>query len=62
LIKVDDPAKFERAVETALQLGYRHFDIAYTYQNERNLGNVLSKWISTGKIKREQLFINTKVI
>jgi len=58
---VDDLSVFESTVNTALEIGYRHFDIAYNYKNEAHLGNVLKKWFDDGKIKREDLFITTKV-
>jgi len=48
-------------VEKALEVGYRHFDTAYNYLNEQFLGNVLKRWLDSGKIKREELFITTKV-
>jgi len=45
----------------ALRLGYRHIDTAAAYQNEHIIGKVLKEWISSGKIKREDLFITTKL-
>lgn len=32
------------------------------YRNEKAIGEVLKEWIDSGKIKREELFITTKVI
>jgi len=61
VIQAEDPAEFEAAVERALEIGYRHFDTAYQYKNEEWLGNVLKRWWDSGKIKREELFITTKV-
>ena len=49
------------AVNAALEAGYRHIDTAYNYQNEDAIGEVLEEWISSGKVKREELFIVTKV-
>lgn len=48
-------------MELALQAGYRHIDTAYVYENEESIGKVLHKWLSSGKIKREDLFIVTKL-
>jgi diketogulonate reductase-like aldo/keto reductase len=31
------------------------------YQNESAIGEVIQEWIEKGKIKREELFISTKV-
>ena len=51
----------EKAVNAALEMGYRHIDTAYNYQNEAAIGRVLKRWIDSGKVKREELFIVTKV-
>jgi diketogulonate reductase-like aldo/keto reductase len=45
----------------ALEAGYRHFDTAFVYFNENMIGDILHKWLTSGKIKREELFITTKV-
>ncbi|XP_001601107.1 aldo-keto reductase family 1 member A1 [Nasonia vitripennis] len=49
------------AVENALEAGYRHIDAAPVYLNEHVIGKVLKKWLDSGKVKREELFIVTKV-
>ncbi len=51
----------EVALEHALEAGYRHFDTATYYQNENVLGKVLRSWIDGRRVKREELFIVTKV-
>lgn len=51
----------QQAVEWALEAGYRHFDTAYMYFNEAAIGEVFDRWIGSGKIKREELFITTKL-
>ena len=48
-------------MELAIELGYRHFDTATLYKNEESLGRALKKAIDSGKVKREELFIVTKV-
>ncbi|XP_071453618.1 1,5-anhydro-D-fructose reductase [Hetaerina americana] len=53
--------ELEKAIDCALKAGYRHIDTAYAYENEKALGRVLKKWIDSGKIKREDLFIVTKL-
>jgi len=58
----DDHAQLESCLEMALEAGYRHFDTAWGYKNEAVLGKVLKKWIDAGKIKREDVFITTKVL
>lgn len=49
------------AVRAALDAGYRHIDTAYNYKNEGAIGEVLHEYIDSGKVKREDLFIVTKV-
>lgn len=49
------------ALNKALELGYRHIDTAYIYQNESVIGKVLKEWFSSGKLKRSDLFITTKL-
>nr|XP_023020251.1 alcohol dehydrogenase [NADP(+)]-like [Leptinotarsa decemlineata] len=51
----------ENAVNAALELGYRHIDTAFMYDTEEIIGRVLKRWLSSGKIKREALFITTKL-
>ncbi|KAJ3643652.1 hypothetical protein Zmor_026351 [Zophobas morio] len=53
--------EMEAALNTALELGYRHIDTAFLYENERPIGRVVNQWISSGKLKREDLFITTKL-
>lgn len=48
-------------MNAALEAGYRHIDAAYNYLNEDVIGEVLQRWIEAGKVKREELFIVTKV-
>ncbi|XP_063231582.1 1,5-anhydro-D-fructose reductase-like [Bacillus rossius redtenbacheri] len=49
------------AVDAALKVGYRHIDTAYTYGNEAAIGRALKKWFDQGDVKREDLFIATKL-
>lgn len=49
------------AVRAALDAGYRHIDTAYNYKNEDAIGEVLQEYIKSGKVKREELFIVTKL-
>lgn len=45
------------AVNTALQIGYRHIDTAVLYQNEEGVG----KAIRESGIPREEIFVTTKI-
>ncbi|CAI5454627.1 unnamed protein product [Caenorhabditis angaria] len=49
------------AVEQALLAGYRLFDTARIYNNEERLGQVLKEKLEALGIKREEVFITTKV-
>nr|XP_023018785.1 aldose reductase-related protein 1-like [Leptinotarsa decemlineata] len=53
--------ELENALNAALEAGYRHIDTAFVYENEVVIGRVLKQWISSGKVKREELFITTKL-
>jgi aldehyde reductase len=50
-----------RAITDAIDCGYRHIDCAYFYQNQKEIGSAVNKAISDGKVKREELFITSKV-
>lgn len=52
-----DDAKVADAVKEAVKLGYRHFDTAQAYGNERGVG----EGIRTCGIPREELFVVSKV-
>ncbi|XP_016959217.3 1,5-anhydro-D-fructose reductase isoform X2 [Drosophila biarmipes] len=54
-------SRCEAAVRHALELGYRHIDTAYLYRNESLIGKVLGQFMGEGKIKREQVFLVTKL-
>lgn len=51
----------ESAINEALKIGYRHIDCAPVYMNEKVIGKVLDEWLVSGKLKREELFIVTKL-
>jgi len=45
----------------AISAGYRHFDCADFYGNEGDIGEALAEAIEEGKVKREELFVVSKV-
>ncbi len=49
------------AVRTAVEMGYRHIDCAAVYGNEREIGRVLGELIASGVVKRQELWITSKV-
>ncbi|KAF1989340.1 Aldo/keto reductase [Aulographum hederae CBS 113979] len=48
-------------VYNAIKTGYRLFDGAYDYQNEKEAGDGIRKAIEDGLVKREDVFITTKL-
>lgn len=52
---IDDEAA--EAVRNAVEIGYRHFDTAQAYGNERGVG----EGIRTAGVPREELFVTSKV-
>jgi len=55
------PGEVGRAVKLALETGYRHIDCAAAYDNQVEIGQALKEVFSEGKIKREQVFITSKL-
>ena len=51
------PDETERAVTTALEIGYRHIDTAQMYGNERGVGDA----VRNSGIPRDQIFITSKL-
>ncbi len=51
----------EECVLNAIKVGYRLIDTAQSYFNEEEVGNAIKKAIEKGLVKREDLFITTKV-
>lgn len=49
------------SVAYALELGYRHIDTASLYGNERGVGAGIADAVEKGVVKREDVFVTTKV-
>ncbi|XP_029809340.1 aldo-keto reductase family 1 member C1 homolog isoform X5 [Suricata suricatta] len=52
----------EEAVMKAIDVGYRHFDSAYFYLNEEEIGRAIWKKIADGSVKREDIFYTSKAM
>jgi len=55
------PGEIAVAVEAAIESGYRMIDTAFVYGNEKEIGETLAKLFKKGVVKREELFITTKL-
>jgi alcohol dehydrogenase (NADP+) len=49
------------AVRTALEIGYRHFDCALLYGNEKEIGQAFADALKEGIVKREELWVTSKL-
>eukprot|EP00095_Tigriopus_kingsejongensis_P010645 maker-scaffold841_size89765-snap-gene-0.18 protein:Tk10645 transcript:maker-scaffold841_size89765-snap-gene-0.18-mRNA-1 annotation:"alcohol dehydrogenase" len=58
---LSQPEDVGNAVDWALDTGVRLIDTAYMYQNETDIGNTLKKWFDSGKLKRTDVFVVTKL-
>ena len=58
---IPDPAVTITATKAALEAGFRHFDCAERYRNERQVGEALQAGLAAGGVTREEIFVTTKV-
>jgi diketogulonate reductase-like aldo/keto reductase len=58
---IPDPIDTKKATTVALEAGFRQFDSAERYRNEKEAGEAMQKVFKEGKIKREDAFIATKL-
>ena len=58
---VSDSAKTRQATAAAVDAGFRHLDCAERYRNEAEVGAALKDLFASGAIRREDLFVTTKL-
>jgi aldehyde reductase len=58
---IPDAAVTITATRDALEAGFRHFDCAERYGNEREVGRALQAGLAAGGIPREDIFVTTKL-
>jgi alcohol dehydrogenase (NADP+) len=58
---IPEPAITITATQDALLAGFRHFDCAERYGNEREVGKALQEGLAAAGIGREDIFVTTKV-
>lgn len=56
-----EPEKIRTSIIEAIKLGYRLFDCAAAYSNEDVIGAAFKEAFEMGLVKREDLFISTKL-
>jgi len=58
---IPDPAETIAATRGALEAGFRHFDCAERYGNEREVGRALQAGLAAAGTPREEIFVTTKL-
>src|SRR5450432_200679 len=58
---IPDAATTISATRDALEAGFRHFDCAERYRNEREVGQALQAGLAAEGIVREDIFVTTKL-
>jgi len=58
---IPDPIATKNATKAALEAGFRAFDTAERYRTEKEVGEAMKEVFAEGKIKREDVFVITKL-
>ncbi|XP_066136958.1 aldo-keto reductase family 1 member C15-like isoform X1 [Saccopteryx bilineata] len=54
-------SKATEAIKVAIDVGFRHIDAAYLYENEEEVGKAIREKVADGTVKREDIFYTTKL-
>ena len=55
------PGEVYTAIREAIKIGYRHFDCAFIYMNEKEIGQAFADAFAAGDVKREDVWITSKL-
>jgi alcohol dehydrogenase (NADP+) len=58
---ITDLIDTREATQTALEVGFRHFDCAERYRNEEAVGDAFREALAAKTVAREELFVTTKL-
>src|SRR5438045_476743 len=58
---IPDPVATKNATKAALETGFRALDTAERYGTEKQVGEAMAEVFSAGNIKREDVFVATKL-
>jgi diketogulonate reductase-like aldo/keto reductase len=58
---IPDPIATRNATKAALEVGFRALDTAERYRTEKEVGEAMQEVFKAGKIKREDVFVATKL-
>src|SRR6476646_12161452 len=58
---IPDPVATRTATRAALEAGFRMLDASERYRNEREVGDAMREVFGAGEIKREEVFVTTKL-
>ena len=54
---IPDPVATKQSTETALEVGFRHFDCAERYRNEDAVGRAMQAAFKARTVRREDVFV-----
>jgi diketogulonate reductase-like aldo/keto reductase len=58
---IPDPIATKNSTKAALEAGFRQLDASERYRNEKEVGEAMQEVFKAGKIKRQEVFIATKL-